>query len=84
MGVAFPHLRQLVLIENRFIGSVPISLSSASTLEGIFLPKNSFTGVHSARGDDLSFINSLVNCTLLPLTPYSTIGLLLFWMKLSY
>ena len=83
MVVAFPRLKQLVLAENRFIGSVPISLSNASMLEGIFLPKNSFIGVHSARGDDLSFINSLVNCTLLPLTPYFTIGLFLFWMKLS-
>ena len=45
MGVAFPHLRQLVLAENRFIGSIPISLSYTSMLEGIFLPKDNFTGL---------------------------------------
>ena len=84
MGVAFPHLRMLVLAENRFTGPVPVSLSNASMLEAIYAPDNSFTGpvppnlgrlqnlrditmgwnqLGSAGGDDLSFINSLANCT---------------------
>ena len=42
--VAFPHLSQLVLAENRFTGPIPSSLSNASMLEGTILPQNSFTG----------------------------------------
>ena len=45
IGVAFPHIRQLVLAENRFTGPVPSSLSNASMLEGTFLTKNNFTGL---------------------------------------
>ena len=118
MGVAFPHLRQLVLAENRFTGPVPVSLSNASMLEFVYLPVNSFFGpvppnlgrlqnlqditmgknqLGTSKGDDLSFIDSLANCTRLQrmsfnhnflkgplLSTIANLSTQLFWLDMGF
>uniref|UniRef100_A0A2C9VKX4 non-specific serine/threonine protein kinase n=1 Tax=Manihot esculenta TaxID=3983 RepID=A0A2C9VKX4_MANES len=59
LGLSFPHLQQIDVRNNRFVGQIPLSISNASELRLVLLAYNHFNGKISNSFGSLPYLTLL-------------------------